>query len=161
MNRKRLILIAITIFMLSIIGYKNYSIAFKIDRNKISNISYTCEVDNNKMAKFEVIKSITTEDINSIIGALNNGILKPDKKETGEYTKEWIEVLVLGDRRFNIYKQKDGRFTVMYSINPGSNNAEDEKQTTIDSEVLQNYFAKFKELSKSLKPSLTWDINKK
>lgn len=161
LNKKRLILSAATVLILSIIGYKNYSTGFKIDRNKIKDILYTYEVDNNKMATFNVSNRITTEDINSIVDSLNKGVLKPDKKGTGEYTKEWIEVLVLGDRVFNIYKQKDGRFTAMYSVNPGSNNVEDDKQTTIDSEVLESYFVKFRELSKGLEPSLMWDLNKK
>lgn len=84
----------------------------------------------------------------------------PDEKELGTYTLEHIEIFVLGDRDFSIYKQKDGSFTVMYSINPGSNVNNEYKQTTINSEVLQNYFAKFKQTSKNLPPSITWDLNK-
>lgn len=111
------------------------------------------------MAEFNVTRSIDENDINEIVYSLNKGVLKPDKESVGRYTKEHIEILVLGDRRLRVYKQKDGRFTVMYSTDPGSNDERDEKQMTISSEVLEKYFAKFKESSKDLKPTMTCDVN--
>lgn len=147
--------------VLIIVGvyYNNTSEIFKIDKSKVSEITYAYEIDKNKMARFEVTNNINKEDINELINSLNKGVLKPDKEKVGGYTKEHIEILVLGDRSFSVYKQKDGRFTAMYSSDPGSNDERDEKQMTIESDVLEKYFAKFKETSKELKPTMTWDIN--
>jgi hypothetical protein len=133
----------------------------KIDANKITQVTYVYETEKNKMAMFDVTNSINKNDISTIVKSLNNGELIPDKKEEGTYTLEHIEIFVLRDRDFKIYKQKDGRFTVMYTISPGSDNPIDDKQTTIESDSLQSYFIKFRELSRSLIPTMTWEINQK
>lgn len=132
----------------------------KIDKNKSMQFIYIYEIEKNKMGMFDITNSVNREDIDSIVNSLNKGVLIPDEKELGTYTLEHIEIFVLGDRDFSIYKQKDGSFTVMYSINPDSNVNNEYKQTTINSEVLQNYFAKFKQISKNFPPSITWDLNK-
>ena len=160
MDKKVITLIITIALILGILLYKSNSNTFKINKDKIKEITYVYEIEKNKMGRFDVTSGLSQEDINSIVDSLNNGVLRPDKKEVGKYTLEHIEILVLGDRLFSIYKQEEDRFTVMYSINPGSNNIEDEKQTTIESEVLKSYFDKFKEVSKSLDPSITWNINK-
>ena len=99
------------------------------------------------MAEFDITNNLSEKDISSIVNSLDNGKLKPDKNETGKYTLEHIEMLVLGDRWFSIYKQSDVRFTVMYQIDKGSNAEDSTKQTTIDSEVLQSYFIKCNKLA--------------
>ena len=158
MNKKSLIFIITMFLIIGFVFHNNTSGVYKINKDKISEIRYIYEIQKNKMAEFNVTSSINKEDINNIVDSINKGILKPDKKSVGRYTKEHIEILVLGDRWFSVYKQKDGRFTAMYSANPGSNDERDEMQMTIESDVLKRYFIKFKEASKSLK-SETWDIN--
>lgn len=158
MNKKSLIFIITMFLIIGFVFHNNTSGVYKINKDKISEIRYIYEIQKNKMAEFNITSSINKEDINNIVDSINKGILKPDKKSVGRYTKEHIEILVLGDRWFSVYKQKDGRFTAMYSANPGSNDERDEMQMTIESDVLKRYFIKFKEASKSLK-SETWDIN--
>ena len=158
MKKNGLTCLIIIILILGSVYYKSNSNTFKINKSKIKSISYIYEIDNNKMAEFDITKNLNEKDINSIVDSLNNGKLTPDKNKIGKYTLEHIEMLVLGDRWFSIYKQKDGSFTVMYQIDKGSNAEDSTKQTTINSEVLQSYFIKYKQLSKSLVPKITWDI---
>jgi|GEM_PF-2678138 len=149
------------ILMALILGgiYNANNGVFKIDKSKISTVLYVYETDKNKMSQFNMTNNLSREDINSMVESMNNGVLKPDKNKTGKQTLEHIEMLVLGDRWFSIYKQDDGKFTVMYQSD-GSNSENSEKQITIDSEVLKSYFAEFRKLSKNLKPISTWDIKK-
>ncbi|SHJ91222.1 hypothetical protein SAMN05444401_0109 [Clostridium amylolyticum] len=149
------------ILMALILGgiYNANNGVFKIDKSKISTVLYVYETDKNKMSQFNMTNNLSREDINSMVESMNNGVLKPDKNKTGKQTLEHIEMLALGDRWFSIYKQDDGKFTVMYQ-SYGSNSENSEKQITIDSEVLKSYFAEFRKLSKNLKPISTWDIKK-
>ncbi|GFZ31135.1 hypothetical protein CSC2_16610 [Clostridium zeae] len=158
MNKKNVAFIIIMFLIIGFVFHNNTSEVYKINKDKISDIRYIYEIDKNKMAEFNVTSSINKDDINDIVDSLNKGVLKPDRENVGKYTKEHIELFILGDRHLGVYKQKDGRFTVMYSANPGSNDERDEKQMTIESDVLKRYFIKFKEVSKNLK-SETWDIN--
>ena len=160
MKKNGLACLIIIVLILGSVYYKSNSNIFKINKSKIKSVSYTYEINNNKMAEFDITNNLSVKDISSIVDSLNNGKLTPDKNEIGKYTLEHIEMLVLGDRWFSIYKQSDDRFTVMYQIDKGSNAEDSMKQTTIDSEVLQSYFIKYKQLSKSLAPKLTWDIKK-
>ena len=148
----------IIILILGVFYYKSNTNVFKINKSKITNVLYICETANSKMGEFDITNNLSKEDIDSIVSSLNNGVLRPDKEGTGKYTLEHIEMLVLGDRWFSIYKQNDGSFTVMYEIDKGSNAENNTPQTNIDSKVLQNFFVKFKELTKSITPNGTWDI---
>ena len=160
MKKNGLTCLIIIILILCGVYYKNNRNIFKINKSKIKSISYTYEINDNKMAEFDITKNLSEKDISSIVDSLNNGKLTPDKNETGKYTLEHMEMLVLGDRWFSIYKQSDGRFTAIYQIDKGSNAEDSMKQTSLDSEVLQSYFIKYKQLSKSLTPKVTWDIKK-
>lgn len=159
LNKKSLTFIIAMFFIIGLIYYNDASGIFKINKDKVKGITYAYEIGKDKMARFDVTNNVNKEDINELINSLNKGVLKPDKERVGGYTKEHIEILVLGDRWFSIYKQKDGRFTAMYSADPGSNDERDEKQMTIESDVLERYFSKFREASKDLSPTMTWGIN--
>lgn len=130
-----------------------YKLVFKI--NKIANVVYSYETDKGNIGEFDITNGLSKEDINFIIKSLNNRMLIPDKNKVGEYILEHLDMLVLRDRWFKIYKQNDGKFTVMYV----SNKDEIVYQTTINSEVLQMYFNKLKNSSKMLNPNSTVDIN--
>ena len=160
MSEKVLICTIAAVLIIGSIYYKFSNRKVKIDANKITEVTYVYETEKNKMAMFDVTNSINKNDISTIVKSLNNGELIPARKEEGTYTLEHIELLVLGDRWFSIYKQKDGTFTAMYQIDKESNAENSRKQTTIHSEALLNYFIKFKELSKRLTPNITWDIKK-
>lgn len=157
MKRSGIIYLILIALILGGIYYSNNGV-FKIDKSKISTVLYVYETDKNKMSQFDMTNNLSREDIISMVESLNNGVLKPDKSKTGKYTLEHIEMLVLGDRWFSIYKQDDGKFTVKYQSD-GSNSEDSMKQTTIDSEVLQSYFSKFRKLSKDLTPVSSWNIN--
>jgi Lhr-like helicase len=161
LNKKVFMWIIAAVLITGAMYYKLTNHKVKINTNKITQITYVCETEKNKMSQFDVTNSISRNDISYIVKSLNNGELIPDIEEKGTYTLEHIEVFVLGDRDFQIYKQKDGSFTVMYTIRPGSNSPEDYKQTTIESDIINSYFNKFRELSGGLPPTLTWDINQK
>lgn len=124
---------------------------FKINRSKICEILYS-----NDIGEFDITKNLNEKDINDIVNSLNNGKLIPDKNNKSKYTSEYVAMFILHDRWFRIYKQNDGRFTVMYAIDITSNTEDTIKQTTIDSKILQSYFIKFKQLSESLTPSRTY-----
>jgi hypothetical protein len=149
-----------TIFLaIAAMNYRKSNPVVKINRDKASVVNYTYEIEKNEMGAFNVGSSITKDDVNSIVDSLNKGVLKPDENETGSYTKEHIEIHVLNDRIYSIYKQGDGRFMVMYSTSPGSNDTKYDRQTTIESKVLQEYFKKFREVAEKSEPYLTWEIN--
>ncbi|AKA71721.1 hypothetical protein [Clostridium scatologenes] len=154
--RKYCITFLIIIGLISMVAYYyNNNLVFKINKNKIANIVYSYEIDKGKIGEFDLTNRLSKEDINSIAKSLNNEMLIPDKNKVGEYTLEHLDMLVLGDRWFKIYKQNDGKFTVMYV----SNKKEIVYQTTINSELLQMYFNKLRNLSKSLTPNSIVDIN--
>lgn len=157
MKKSGIIYLILIALILGGIYYTNNGV-FKIDKSKIGMVLYVYGTDKNKMSQFDMTNNLSREDINSMVESLNSGVLKPDKNKTGKYTLEHIEMLALGDRWFSIYKQDDGKFTVMY-LSDGSNSENSEKQTTIDSEVLQSYFSKFRKLSKELTPVSSWNIN--
>jgi hypothetical protein len=161
LSKKFFIWIITAVLLVGGVYYKFSNHKVKININKINQITYVYETQKNKMAMFDVTGSISKNEIRTIVKNLNNGELTPDKKEEGVYTLEHIEIFVLGDRGFQIYKQKDGCFTIMYTIRLGSNNPEDEKQTTIKSDVINSYFNKFRELSGELTPEITWEVNTK
>jgi hypothetical protein len=150
---------AINFLTLAVLNYRKNNPIVKIKRNKAIEIMYIYEIEKNKMAQFNVNSSVTKEDINSIIDSLNKGVLVPDEKETGAYTLEHIEMHVLNDRDYRVYRKDDGRFTVMYSTSPGSNDTKYDRKTTIESKVLEDYFNKFREVAKKSEPSFTWEIN--
>lgn len=144
-------LVVIILILGSAYYYFNNINTFKIDRSKICEILYS-----NDIGEFDITKNLNEKDISDIVDSLNNGKLIPDKNNEGKYTSEYVEMFILYDRRFRIYKQNDGRFTVMYAIDTESNAEDSMKQTTIDSKILQSYFIKFKQLSQSLTPNRTY-----
>lgn len=150
----------VAIFIISIIVYRYNSSQFITDNDKIVYVSYTYELDKNKIAEFDVTKYLNQKDIDSIITSLNNGKLRPDKNEIGKHTLEHITMSILNDRSFDIYRQNGGKFTVMYQLNKESNSPNSVKQNTINSRTLENYFIKCKNLTKGLTPKLTWSIEK-
>jgi hypothetical protein len=144
---KKRVFICLVIIILILGGFYYYRIKsiVKIDSSKISSISY-----GNEVGKFDITQNLSEKDVNSIVNSLNSLNIRPDENEIGEYTSEYIEMQVLGYRRFRIYKQSDGRATIMYARDIKSNGEDNIKQTTIDSDVLRRDFKNFEELSQTL-----------
>lgn len=108
MNKKNMFFITVFIvtLMLGWFYYKNTKDTFKIDKSRIAAILYVHKIDKNRLESFSLFNHMNKNDIDSIVTSLNNGKLKPNKKEIGERTLEYIEVCILHDRWFSIYKQK-------------------------------------------------------
>ncbi|WP_234124481.1 hypothetical protein [Clostridium hydrogenum] len=150
----------VAVFIISIIVYRYSSNQFVINKDKIVYVSYTHELDKNKMAEFDVTKYLNQKNIESMVNSLNNGKLRPDKNEVGKHTLEHMTMTILNDRSFDIYRQNGSKFTIMYQLNKESNSPNSIKQTTISSKTLENYFIKCNKLTKKLTPKLTWNIKK-
>lgn len=148
MKKRVFICLVIIILILGCFYYYRIKSIVKIDSSKISSISY-----GNEVGKFDITKNLSEKDVNSIVNSFNSLNIRPDENEIGEYTSEYIEMQVLGYRRFRLYKQSDGRATIMYARDIKSNGEDNIKQTTIDSDVLRRDFKKFEELSQTLTPS--------
>lgn len=144
---KKTFFICLIIFIVILVDFNYYRIKsiVKIDISKVSSISY-----GNETEVFDITKNLNEKDVSNIINTLNSANLKPDLNEIGKCTSEYLEMQILGYRKFKIYKQSDGRVTVMYATDTKFNGEDNLKQTTIDSDTFRRYFKKFNDLSQTL-----------
>lgn len=157
-----LLTIAIIVIIIWSIHYKINHASIYIDKDKVHCIEYIYEFKDSEMGNFDITKKLSKNDIASIVENItDHGTLKPGKTTTiGYEILEHVSISVLNDRTYDIYRQKGDTFTIVYSIDPKSNDPKKTRYTDIKSQLLENYFKKFKAISNYLKPSITWKLSK-
>lgn len=166
LNMKKILINLLTIIIIAIIiwsiHYKINHPSIYIDKNKVHYIEYTYEFKDSEMGNFDITKKLSKSDIDSIVDSItDHGTLKPGKTTSKRYNiLEHVSISFLNDRTYDIYRQKKGVFTIVYTIDPTSNDPKKTRYTDIRSQLLESYFYKFKAISKHLKPTATWELSK-
>jgi len=116
---------------------------------EINKVVFVSNTQNN----FDITSYITNVDKSKFIDSMNNGKLRPSKNiKISNYNVDVIYVSFHGEKSFNIYNISPNNFIVEFPTKKGTLDSEIVNYTKINSNLLQYYFNKFKNLCKNVIP---------